>query len=466
MKKDGIMNIFTKNIENECISVVLLFKEDNECLSPIFKGDAKEIYTVIENNKKIIYAGLGEKKSFSLEVLRNVMAKVAKTAKNYDVTNVKINYVDCDKNEDEMIQAIAVGIDLGLYEFLKYKTDSKASKELNFYVANTSKDYSDLIEKTLNVTSGIRFARDLSNEPSNVIYPETLAKRAREACQSAGLDVTVLAGDDLSEMGGILAVGNGSVHKPRLIIIRHLPCKDDKNILGIVGKGLTCDTGGYSLKTTEGMYYQKTDMSGAANAIAIMLALAKNNVQQNVVTVIPSCENVLSAYSYKVGDVIKTLAGKTIEVLNTDAEGRIALADALHYAKTHENVTQIIDIATLTGSVGIIFGNIYTGAISNNDVFFEEFMTIAKEQEEKFWRLPLDEDYKEMLKSDVADIKNVGKPSTITAGMFLKEFIGDIPWIHLDIAATAVKNPPIAEYEFKGGTGIAIRTIYNMVANR
>lgn len=463
------MNIFTKPIENECITVVLLFKGSNDDLNPIFKCDAKEIYTVIDGNKKVIYAGLGEKKDFSLEVLRNVMAKLAKTARNYAATNVKINYIDCGKVENEAIQAITVGIDLGLYEFIKYKTDEKTcteTKELSFYITNTSKDYGELIEKTLNVTSGIRFARDLINEPSNVVYPETLANRAREACQAVGLDVTVLAGDDLSEMGGILAVGNGSVHKPRLIVIRHLPCKDDKSILGIVGKGLTCDTGGYSLKTTDGMHYQKTDMSGAANAIAIMLALAKNNVQQNVIAIIPSCENVLSAYSYKIGDVIKTLAGKTIEVLNTDAEGRIALSDALHYAKVHENVTQIIDMATLTGSVGITFGNIYAGAMSNDDAFFEEFMATAKEQEEKFWRLPIDDAYKEMLNSDVADIKNVGAPSTIVAAMFLKEFIGDTPWIHLDIAATAVKNPPAAEYEFKGGTGVAVRTIYNMINKR
>ena len=267
-------------------------------------------------------------------------------------------------------------------------------------------------------------------------------------------------------MDAMLTVGNGSVNKPRLIVMRHMNAGDEE-IFGLVGKGLTCDTGGYSLKHTDSMYYQKTDMSGAASVLGTMIALAKNNVKKNVIGVIPACENVVSGCSYKVGDVLTTMAGKTVQVLNTDAEGRLALADAITYIIREEKVGKLLDLATLTGVAGVTFGNVYTAAISNNDAFYNEFLKAAEVAEEKFWRLPTDARYREWINSDVADIKNTGAAGggTITAAMFLQEFVEEHPWIHLDIAATACVDPAVRDYEFRGGTGVAIRTLYELINN-
>lgn len=467
------MNIVAKPLKDDKTEIIFMYEKDipkeYSYLSPVFKANAKEIYTLVHSDKEGTYTfliGLGDKKKLTLETIRNLGGKIARKVRDMKLKAIEITKFVSNYKDDEVVTALVQGIHLGLYTFNKYKSDNKKDTSIDFHITGFDGDVKDIIKQTLALTESIRLARDLINEPSSVLYPEMLAKIAKEEGEKAGLEVEILEEEQIEDLGmnAMLAVGNGSVNKPRFIIMRHLKGKDKKRF-GLVGKGITCDTGGYSLKQSDSMHYQKADMSGAANIIAIMCALSKNNVQENVVAVIPSCENVISAYSYKIGDILKTMNGKTIEVLNTDAEGRLALADAITYIISKEKADSILDMATLTGAVGAMFGNIYSGLLSNNDKFCKRFMEMADKEEEKFFRLPTDQAYRDMINSDVADIKNTGGCGTITAGLFLREFVEDKPWIHLDIAATACKAPS-TDYEFVGGTGVAVRTIYNLIKCR
>ena len=301
-------------------------------------------------------------------------------------------------------------------------------------------------------------------EPTNNLYPEELAKRAVEIANESGFKIEVLEEEQIKDLGmnAFLMVGQGTNHKPCLIVMEYNN-GGDSDFIGLVGKGLTCDTGGYSIKSHEGLKYMKADMSGAAYVIAIMSSLAKNKCKVNVKAVVATCENVVDGNSYKPGDIVTSMKGKTIEVLNTDAEGRLTLADALHYIIDKQKVSKVIDMATLTGLAGSTFGSLFTPIFSNNEEFYEKFMETAKETGEDFWRMPLDERYRSYIDSDIADIKNTASAGTITASMFLKEFVDDTPWIHLDIAATASQWPVVYEYSSKGASGVTVRTIYELI---
>ncbi|MDE6357369.1 MAG: leucyl aminopeptidase, partial [Eubacteriales bacterium] len=322
----------------------------------------------------------------------------------------------------------------------------------------------EILNNVKNIATAINNARDMIAEPSNVLYPEEVALRAIEIAKESGFDIEVLEEDEIKKLGmeAFLTVGKGTKNKPRLIIMTY-ENGGDTDFIGLVGKGLTCDTGGYSIKSHEGLKYMKSDMSGAAYVIAIMSALAKNKCKVNVKAVVATCENIIDGNSYKPGDIVKTMKGKTIEVLNTDAEGRLTLADALHYIISEQKVSKVIDMATLTGLAGSTFGSLYTPIFSNNEEFYEKFMETAKETGEDFWRMPLDDRYKSYIESDIADIKNIGSAGTISASMFLKEFVDDTPWIHLDIAGTAIQYPVVYEYSSKGASGVTVRTIYELI---
>ena len=265
-------------------------------------------------------------------------------------------------------------------------------------------------------------------------------------------------------MKAFLEVAKGSVHKPRLIVMRYMGNENSDERVGLVGKGLTFDTGGYSLKPSTSMDTMKSDMGGAAAVIGTMQALAKNKVEKNVVAVVAACENAISGGSYKPGDIIGSMAGKTIEVLNTDAEGRLTLVDAVTYIIEKEKVDKVVDVATLTGAVLVALGTEVTGVISNNDEFYDELIVAARRSGEKFWRLPNDKCYKKLYKGDFADLKNTGGRygGSITAGMFIGEFVQDKPWLHLDIAGTSWSDSG-NDTTPKGGTGAPVSTLYELV---
>ena len=266
-------------------------------------------------------------------------------------------------------------------------------------------------------------------------------------------------------MKAFLAVGGSSTNKPRLIIMRHKGGEANGEVMGFVGKGLTYDTGGYSVKPTNSMKTMHSDMGGAAAVIGAMYAISKNNVPKNITAVVAACENVIAPDSYKPGDIIGSMAGKTIEIGNTDAEGRLTLADAVTYIIEKEKVNKVIDVATLTGAALVALGTEYTGVVTNDDTFCDEFMQTAEKVGEKFWKLPNDKAFAKLNKSTVADLKNIGGPhaGTITAGLFIGEFVQDLPWIHLDIAGTSWSESNEG-YLSKGGTGVPVKTLYGLVA--
>lgn len=473
------MNITINEAVSSQVNIEMFYEdqmpENLMYLKGMFEGKAKELYTLVTNEEVVKYTlliGLGKEAELTQEIVRNAVAKGARRVRELKLDAANIKLVKSNVlTEVQMVEAVTEAICLGLYAFDKYKTDKQEASELKFSIQEVVEveTANRCVKEREHIAAGINMARDIINEPSNVLYPETLANIITQCGKESGFEVEVLEGEALEKLGmdAMLTVGNGSVNKPRLIVMRHMNAGDEE-IFGLVGKGLTCDTGGYSLKHTDSMYYQKTDMSGAASVLGTMIALAKNNVKKNVIGVIPACENVVSGCSYKVGDVLTTMAGKTVQVLNTDAEGRLALADAITYIIREEKVGKLLDLATLTGVAGVTFGNVYTAAISNNDAFYNEFLKAAEVAEEKFWRLPTDARYREWINSDVADIKNTGAAGggTITAAMFLQEFVEEHPWIHLDIAATACVDPAVRDYEFRGGTGVAIRTLYELINNQ
>lgn len=473
------MNITINEAVSSQVNIEMFYEdrmpENLMYLKGMFEGKAKELYTLVTNEEVVKYTlliGLGKEAELTQEIVRNAVAKGARRVRELKLDAANIKLVKSNVlTEVQMVEAVTDAICLGLYAFDKYKTDKQEASELKFSIQEVVEveTANRCVKEREHIAAGINMARDIINEPSNVLYPETLANIITQCGKESGFEVEVLEGEALEKLGmdAMLTVGNGSVNKPRLIVMRHMNAGDEE-IFGLVGKGLTCDTGGYSLKHTDSMYYQKTDMSGAASVLGTMIALAKNNVKKNVIGVIPACENVVSGCSYKVGDVLTTMAGKTVQVLNTDAEGRLALADAITYIIREEKVGKLLDLATLTGVAGVTFGNVYTAAISNNDAFYNEFLKAAEVAEEKFWRLPTDARYREWINSDVADIKNTGAAGggTITAAMFLQEFVEEHPWIHLDIAATACVDPAVRDYEFRGGTGVAIRTLYELINNQ
>ena len=322
------------------------------------------------------------------------------------------------------------------------------------------------ITEASNVIDGVILARDLVNEPANILYPETLAERAALAGKESGFEVEILDKNEIEALGmkAFLEVAKGSIHEPKLIVMRYMGNPKNNEKIGLVGKGLTFDTGGYSLKPSTSMDTMKSDMGGAAAVIGTMQALAKNKVQKNVIAVVAACENAISGGSYKPGDIIGSMAGKNIEVLNTDAEGRLTLVDAITYIIEKENVEKIVDVATLTGAVLVALGTEITGVISNNDDFYDELLVAGKRSGEKFWRLPNDKCFKKLYKGDFAELKNTGgrNAGTITAGMFIEEFVQDKPWLHLDIAGTSWTDNG-NDCTPKGGTGAPVKTLYELV---
>jgi leucyl aminopeptidase len=369
-------------------------------------------------------------------------------------------------------QAAVEGVLLGLFEPDMYKTENKEERRIDELVlvaatAGFEDELASGVERGRVIGEAVNLARELSNEPSSTLTPSELAERAKETASKFGLDIDVLDEARMKElgMGALLGVARGSDEPAKLIVLRYTADEADPNVIAIVGKGITFDSGGISIKPAEGMEKMKYDMSGAAATLAAMRAIAQLKPNANVIGLMPTTENMPSGRAYKPGDVLRAMSGKTIEVINTDAEGRLILADAISYARKL-GATRIIDLATLTGAVSIALGTINVAILGNNKSFIDEVREAAREVGERFWELPMDEDYREMIKSDIADIKNSAgrNAGTITAAQFLREFADDTPWVHLDIAGTAWENDR-KPYMAKGPTGIAIRTLINYVCN-
>ncbi|MDO4535985.1 MAG: leucyl aminopeptidase [Clostridium perfringens] len=444
----------------------------------LFNGDFGEILNITgvkEEIQNVIFLGLGENEDLNKERVRRVFGKVQKYIESLKSKNVFIEFVKAENiSEDDNVKAIIEGLSLSDYKFNKYKSD-KDKNEIDTTITIggfnlEDKDYSDIVEESKTLIESVFNARDLVNEPSNVIYPETLAEEAERFSKEYGFEVEVIDHQRIEklEMNSFLAVGKASVHKPKLIVMRYFGDKDNEDKrLGLIGKGLTYDSGGYSLKPSNSMVDMKSDMGGAATVIGAIGAIAKRKLKINVVAVVAACENVIGSEAYKPGDIISSMAGKTIEILNTDAEGRLTMIDAVTYAIREEKVTEVIDVATLTGAALVALGNDVTAVVTNSDDFYKELEKAFTLTGEKMWNLPNFDDYKTLIKSDIADLKNTGGRygGTITAGLFVGEFVENKPWLHLDIAGPAYITVPW-DYCPKGGTGAGVRTLYELAKNR
>ena len=321
----------------------------------------------------------------------------------------------------------------------------------------------------MNIRDAINLTRNLVNEPSNILTPEEFSKRCLEAIENLNVDISVYDEKWIKENGlkALYEVGKASSNKPRFIVMKYFGDDTTNKSISFVGKGLTYDSGGYSIKSSDGMVTMKCDMAGAASVLSLMTLISKQNLKINVYGIIPTCENMVSGDGIKTGDVKGSLSGKTIEVISTDAEGRLVLADGVYYAANKLNTDIIIDIATLTGACGIALGTKYAAIIDNNEELFKKLNYSSKNTVDSIWRLPADEEYKELLKSDIADLKNLGGRygGTITAGLFIGEFIENKPWAHIDIAYVSWNDFPSKIFPKKGSTGAGIEFLYEFCKN-
>ncbi|CUU48356.1 leucyl aminopeptidase [Clostridium beijerinckii] len=464
-----------KDLQDEKLTVIYKhFKESNK-----FKGNAGEICVttnVVESEvQDIIFIGLGSKDELTTEIIRGSFGKAIKKAIELKAKKIALNMISNEKlSVEDIIKSMVEGIGFGEYKFDKYKTEANENSEIEVSICTDengkSNSIDQYIDEALILVETTKFARDLVNEPANVLYPETLAEKVIGSGKKYGFEVEVFDEKKINELGmeSFLSVAKGSELPPRLIVMRYFGDESKKDdILGLVGKGVTYDSGGYSIKPTSSMDSMKLDMGGAASVIGAISAIAKKKLKINVVGVIAACENLISGKAYKPGDIIGSMAGKYIEVLNTDAEGRLTLIDAVHYIIEKEKVNKVIDLATLTGAALVALGVTTTAVVSNNDEFYKDLENASLKADEKVWRLPNFDDYKKLIKSDIADLKNTGgrHAGTITAGLFIGEFVQNKPWLHLDIAGTAWTEKETS-YCTKGGTGVGVRTLYYLAKNR
>ena len=414
--------------------------------------------------KRLLLVGGGRAKNFSAFELRKMAGTAVRTLKPKGIRSFAFVAPSNGLNAEEAVRAIVEGAFVGDFDPDTYKSDRKDQRIDSITVVATG-DQSRLqkaMEEARIIGESQNFTRDLVNEPSNRMTPTMLAERAKKMAQEVGLKCEVYGADKIKEMkmGAFWSVAQGSDEPPALIVLRYEPPgAPEKPVLGLVGKGVTFDTGGISIKPADGMEKMKYDMAGGATMIGVMRAIALLKPKIKVTAIVCATENMPSGKAQKPGDVQIAMSGKSIEIINTDAEGRLVLADGLYYAR-QLGCTHLIDAATLTGACVVALGYVNAGVFANDDMMYERFSKALEKAGEKMWRLPLDEEYKESIRSNIADIVNSGGRwgGAITAAMFLKEFAEDTPWIHLDIAGTAWMEDHKA-WIAKGPSGIAVRAL-------
>jgi len=430
------------------------------------KGKAKEVTLFYNEKQRVLVIGLGKKVDFDLEALRCASGQVVKTAISKKIKSVGLEVFGED-NSLEKSQAIAEGVILGSYQYLRYKTNTKDNFELESAKILEANDAG--LQKGISIALGVCYARDLGNNPGNVTTPSYLAQKAKEIAQEGNMTTTVFDREKFTKMGmGALAgVAQGSDEPPKFIITEYWGTDKTEKPIILVGKGLTFDSGGISIKPSANMDEMKFDMCGSAVVFGVMKTLALLKPKMNVVGIVPSTENRSGGKAVKPGDILTAYNGKTIEVLNTDAEGRLILADALAYASKHYKPEYILDFATLTGAVLVTLGHIATGIMGTDDKLISRVKESSKNTAEKVWELPLWEEFTKQIKSKIADIKNMGEvrqAGTIAGGVFLKEFVGEnIPWVHFDIAGTAWGGKPTPYTAKEGASGAVIRLVIDLM---
>lgn len=438
----------------------------------IFTGELGDTYSVtfISEGKvqRAILTGLGRREVLDLEGIRKAVTAAVREAQHIKTKGLRFNLIGHSSGlaKTDIARIIPEISLLTLYQFDRYKTEKK-SMPLEQIVLYCGKNPSVAVQAAAH--EGIVLgrstvsARNLVNEPANILTPEELARRAESIGAQSGFQVEVIdeIGIEALGMQAYLEVARASENPPRLIVLRYSGDNSTgTETLGLVGKGLTYDSGGLSIKTNDGMVTMKRDMGGAAAVIGALSSIAQLKLKLNVVGVIAACENMISGKAFRPGDIIGSMAGKSIYVGSTDAEGRLTLIDAIHYAIEKEDAARIVDLATLTGAATHALGYAADVVVSNSDEMYGQLEKAALLAGEKKWRLPIFDEYRQQIKSDIADLTNSpGKPGSITAGAFIGEFVQDLPWVHIDIAPSAWVDEN-KDYRFKGGTGSGVRNLY------
>lgn len=411
----------------------------------IFVGIGKE--ENLDHLRRAIYAGTKK----VIEIKKDMVFKLATVA---------------SFAKEDVLKVLVEGVLQATYKFDKYLKKDEDERETTVFIEG-AEGLENIVEEYKNVLEGVFVTRDLVNTPANDMYPEVLANFAKEDLGNLGVNVKVLGKSEIEalNMEAFLQVARGSEKEPKFIIMEYLPVADEKPIM-LVGKGLTYDAGGYAIKPAGSMASMKSDMGGSAAVIGAIHAIAKNKIKKNVVGIVAACENLISGNAYKNGDIIGSMKGLTIEVGNTDAEGRLTLADALYYAATKYDGKVIVDLATLTGACIVGLGMYTTGSVSNCDENYGKIADAFEKSGELVWRWPTFEVHRESVKGTISDLLNTvpGGGGSITAGLFLENFVEERPWVHLDIAGPAFGDSQKG-YLPKGATGVPVKSLYEFVKN-
>lgn len=442
-----------------------------------FKGEQGDIAYLFLDGKgktkaqRVLLVGVGEKSDYSA---KDVSLLSGAAARYLCKRNVK-SFALLPRAEGDAVEIAAnamQGVVTSGFELDKYRKDKNTKEITNFVLCVEGAKAADLkngLSRGQAIGEGMNFTRDLANEPPNILTPTEMANRAKKMAKDCGLKCEILDEAKMEKMGmnSLLSVSHGSAQPAKLIVLKYEPKKNTGKkgeLLGLVGKGITFDTGGISIKPAAGMEAMKYDMTGGATVLGTMMAIGKIQPSVPVIGVVAAVENMPGGKATRPSDVVTAMNGKTVEILNTDAEGRLVLADAVHYTEKH-GATRIVDMATLTGAVIIALGDINTGIMGNDQELVDDIIECGKEVGENFWQLPLGKEYSKGIKSDIADVKNIGpsrKAGTIIGGAFIQEFIDKAKWAHLDIAGTAWADETTA-HQSKGPTGVAVRTLLKLV---
>ncbi|HLL76200.1 MAG TPA: leucyl aminopeptidase [Pyrinomonadaceae bacterium] len=436
--------------------------------------------------RRVLLVGVGERESYGLGQVSQMAGAAVRALRARNVKSVGLVLRGAAEENARAASAAVEGAVMSLFDPDKYRTIEKEERTVERLIVIAQGADADALEGAAErgriVGEAANFTRDMANEPGAYMTPTIMAQRAQQVANEFGLDIDVLDRPRMEAlgMGSFLSVARGSDEPPALIVLKYTPeggAKTDLaeagkrtegdgeggELLALVGKGVTFDSGGISIKPGENMELMKYDMTGGATVIGVMRAVAQLRPPFPVLGVVPATENLPSGKATKPGDVVRAMSGKTIEIINTDAEGRLILADAIAYAK-RLGATRVVDLATLTGAVSIALGDVNTGILGTDQELIDELIESGREVGEKLWQLPLDKEYTKQIKSDIADIKNVGgrKAGTITAAAFIKEFADGLSWAHLDIAGTAWGDEQ-KPFRAKGPTGVAVRTLVNFI---
>jgi len=441
------------------------------------KGKLSQITVIHSLGKlpasRVVVVGLGKQQELTLDKIRGAVADTCRVLRKKNVTTIATVAQGAGIagiTREDSVQTITEGALLGVYTFRRHLTKEPEHTEIEQLTIIDSDEaklptLEDACHKGKILAEATNLARDMVNEPANYMTPSNMADMAAGLAETRGLELTVLDREQIQElgMGAMLGVAQGSRQPPKFVVLQYRGSSSKEIDIALLGKAITFDSGGISIKPSDGMGEMKGDMAGGAAVMGAMDAIAQLKPKVNVMAIIPATENLPDGSALKPADILTAMNGKTIEIISTDAEGRLTLADALGYARKHE-AKRIIDVATLTGACRMALGDICTGAFGNNQELMDKVIAAGVEAGEKIWQMPMYEEYKEHNKSDVADIKNVGGrlAGATTAALFLAEFAGDTPWVHLDIAGTNMTEKE-RNYLAKGATGVPARTLVNLV---